>query len=810
MPIEFVQRLSITLTRKSLFIVLLMGLIVALIQVYIDFRDQTTHVQTRVNEIMDASAAAATRAVHHLDNELAQEVVNGLTKYDFLHHISITDDRGQLMAIFDSPITHSETTWLTRLISEYSTTYKRPLRHKSEMYEGLLTIKINNDRALSPIYKRSLYILGTGLARNLLLAVLLAFLYHYLLTRPLFSMAKNFSLVQRNRHSLSRLPYIKNHEHNELGQIVDSANALISALEKRENEVEQSEKQLRIILNASPNQVFALNRQGEFVFLNSATANFYKKNTKSLEGKNFFELHKNIDLHEAQEFSEHVKEAQLHPAAKYEREQTMKDAAGVEHVVHVSYIPYSLYDQDCVLVISSDVTARVDAENRVERLAYFDVLTQLPNKHQIHERLQEDIRESKKQLCYGALLFIDIDNFKRINDTLGHSTGDALLLKLSSRMQTQIRKSETLARLGGDEFILSVPSMSPDLHKTRDLVSNLADRLLKSIRQPVRLGTHEFEVSASIGIALYPDQSLDLDKLLSAADTAMYQAKRQGQDQFVIFESTMSDEVSRLLVLESDIRKGICEGQFTFYLQPLLDSHTREMVSAEALLRWQHPEKGQVLPGEFIGYLENSPMIGKVGEIILDQVCAFIYSCRNRGVMSRHTRIAINVSAREFYQNNFVEMVTSCLSKYHLHGSCLEIEITEGAALLHLEQALEKMHQLKELGIRFALDDFGTGYSSLNYLKQLPVDKIKIDKSFIKDITFDHQDAMLVSSIIAIANTLNLEVVAEGVETEDQAAWLNFHGRIQFQGFLFDRPMPQHEFEAHYLDENPTMAMPIY
>lgn len=809
MPIDFIQRLSITLTRKSLIIVLVMGVLVAGVQVYMDFHDQNKHIKTRVDEILDASSTPATRAVHHLDKDLAQEVVNGLAKYDFVQHISIVDDRHDVMAIYDSPVTSSETIWLTRLISDYSTTFSRSLRYNSESYQGKLIIKVNNDRALLPIYKRSLTIFASGLTRNLILAVLLAYLYHYYLTRPLFALANKFNQAKRDVSSAELIPHIKQHEHNELGQIVDSANALITALNERERELEQSEAQLRIILNASPNQVFAINKAGEFVFLNTATATFYQKSVKHLKGKNFFEVHGNIDENEAEEFHSQVKRALKNPLSKYESEQSIKDASGIEHVFHVSYIPYKLYDQDCILVIASDVTARVEAENRVERLAYFDSLTQLPNKHQLHERLEQDIRDSKKQQSYGALLFIDIDNFKRINESLGHSTGDALLLKLSSRMQTQIRKSETLARLGGDEFILSVPDISKDVRKTRDLVSNLAERLLKSIRQPVYLGSNEFEVSASIGIALYPDQSMDLDKLLSAADTAMYQAKRQGHDRFVIFESSMSEEASRTLELESDIRRGINEGQFEFYLQPLLDSQSREMVSAEALLRWKHPEKGQILPGQFISYLENSPMIGKVGEIILEKVCAFIYSCRERGIMTPKTSIAINISAQEFYQTNFVSMVKSALDKYHLHGSCLELEITEGAALLHLEEAIEKMNQLRELGVRFALDDFGTGYSSLNYLKQLPVDKIKIDKSFIKDITVDHQDAMLVASIIAIANTLKLEVVAEGVETEDQAAWLNFHGHIQFQGFLFDRPMPQEEFEAHYLDENPNLAMPI-
>lgn len=809
MPIEFTQRLSFSLIRTSILVVLIVGSIIAALQVYVDYKDKLALIDTNLESVLDASSTPAGRAIYQLDNDLAQELVNGLKKYSFLHHISIYDDSGHIMAIHDQPIPSTETIWLTKMLTGYSKTYERELSDTAGGYSGKLVLKINNDEVLAPIYKRGLYIFLTGIARTLIIALILAYLYHRLLTRPLSNISNNLSSLNKTELSSARLPPIKHHEQNELGRIIDSANELLSIINKREQALEQSEQQLRIILNASPNLVFALNQNGEFVFLNSATANFYEDTVTNLENKNFFELHKSICEKQSYKLFQHVEKAEAKPTENATYEIELNDTEGEGHIFHVSFIPYSLFQQNCVLIIANDVTARVKAENRVERLAYFDTLTQLPNRHQIQERLHEDVRTTEKMDAYGALLFIDIDDFKRINDTFGHSTGDALLLKLSNRMQTQIRRTETLARLGGDEFILSVPGISKSPEKTEALVSNLAERLLRNIRKSLRIGEHELEVSASIGIAIYSQSAHDLDKLLSAADTAMYQAKAQGRDRYLIFNSSMSEEASRLVKLESDIRKAIGEHQFEFYLQPLMDSSSREMVGAEALLRWQHPEKGQVQPGEFIDFLENSPMIGKVGEQILDQVCGFIYSCRNRGVMSKNTRIAVNISAREFHQPDFVNIVTEVLNKYHLEGSCLEIEITEGAALQNIDQSIEKMEQLRELGVKFALDDFGTGYSSLSYLKQLPIDKIKIDKSFIKDITYDRQDAMLVSAIIAIADTLDLEVVAEGVETEDQAAWLQHHGKVQFQGFLFDKPMPQAEFENSYLNEDPTFALPI-
>lgn len=814
MSIEFSQRLSFTLTRTSLLVVLAVGSLIAALQVYIDYIDQKKLIESRMQSIIQASTMPAKRAIYELDSHLAQEVVNGLKKYKFLHHISIVDDSGNIMAIHDQSIPKTDTIWLTRLLKGYSTTYQHTIGDTSTQYSGQLVLKLSNDKVLAPIYKRSLYIFATGIARTLILAIILALVYHRLLTRPLVEISRNFSSLNLDSQtdidlSSAKLTPIKNHEHNELGHIVDSANDLLSILDKREKALEQSEKQLRIILNASPNQVFALNKAGDFVFLNTATANFYQSTVENLTGKNFYNTHKGNDEQEAYVFFQHIERAETQSTEANISELKLKDADGKTRILQISLIPYSLDQESCILVIANDVTARIEAENRVERLAYFDTLTQLPNRHHIQKRLLEDIRTSEKMGTYGALLFIDIDDFKRINDSFGHSTGDALLLKLSNRMQSQIRKSETLARLGGDEFILSVPNIASSPERTQTLASNLAERILRSIRKPLRIGEHELEVSASIGLTLYPQANQDLDKLLSAADTAMYQAKAQGRDRYLIFDPTMSEEANRLVKLESDIRKAISEQQFTFYLQPLLNSSTRKMIGAEALLRWHHPERGQLFPDEFIEFLENSPMISKVGELILDKVCAFIASCKNRNMMEPTTRIAVNISAREFYQPNFVSVVTDSLYKYGLDGSCLELEITEGSALKHIDQSIEKMHQLKDLGITFALDDFGTGYSSLSYLKQLPVDKIKIDKSFIKGITYDKQDAMLVSAIIAIANTLELDVVAEGVETEAQATWLHHHGEIQLQGFLFDKAMPQAEFEKSYLTEAAPLELSI-
>lgn len=808
MSIDLPQRLSFNLTRISLAAVVLLGALLTSLQVYMDYHEQRKIVQSHIQGLLKVSAGTAKLALQQGDASLAQEVVNGLAKYPFLHHISITNTQGNVVAVYDDPLPESDTGWLTRMLQDTSSSYRYPLKDHDNAIAALV-IKLNVDAVLKPLYKRSLRTFGIDLTRTVALVLILAFCYHIFLTRPLSAIARNFTALHDGSKHNGRLAMPETLRNNELGQIIEAANTLLSTLEAREKALEQKEAQLRVSLNASPNQVFALDSQGNFIFANTATASFYKKTVSTLEGQNFQYIHSAIDENEAREITQFIRQAEQHPTLTHEQEHSLIDADGIEHFVHAYYVPYKVNEKKCVLVIVSDITARVEAENRIEKLAYFDTLTHLPNKQQIHDRLRDDLQLCRRSRSYGALLYVDIDNFKRINETLGHNIGDIMLLKIAQRMQKQIRKSETLARLGGDEFILSVPNIGMTLDKAQDLVTVLATRVLESIREPIVLVDGEFVVSASIGVVLYPFDEDNIDRLLSSADTAMYQAKRQGRDRFVVFDVRMSEEANRLVKLESDLRRAINEDQFSFYLQPQIDSSTNAIVGAEALLRWHHPEAGLVDNDSYIDFLQNSPMIDKVGERLLDKVCEFIHASRASGVMDNSVRIAVNLSAREFYQARFVSMVVDCLNKYHLHGNCLEFEITEGAALLRLDQTLDKISQLKELGISFALDDFGTGYSSLSYLKQLPIDKIKIDKSFVKDVTYDKQDAMLVASIIAIAKTLDLEVVAEGVETEDQAVWLNFHGKVYFQGFLYDKPMPVEEFERHHLVKNPTMELPI-
>ncbi|BFM19002.1 putative bifunctional diguanylate cyclase/phosphodiesterase [Gilvimarinus japonicus] len=799
MTIDLFQRLSYKLARTSFVVVVVLGVLVASLQVYLDFRSHYQEIREGVEEISRVSRSAAQRAVFLLDERLAEQVVDGLSEYRFLNHIAIFDDQDQLMAEYRQPVKVSQTLWLTKLLVGESEAFEYMLQSSPDAPTGTLRLELNKDRALSPFYQRAWRVLLTGTARNIGIALVLVLVYHFLLTRPLVNLASRFAALDHSKVPVNAIPHLRQHEQDELGYIVNSANRLLKNFNQKHIELQHQKQQLSLILDASPNQVFAVNGDGELLFYNQAFKRYFSDNTTN----NYFAMLTKMGIKESGQLKSLIVRVCRKQSPLFNRQQHFSGIRNESHTMQMSLVPFVSDHIIYVIVVLADITELVEAEQRVEYLAYRDTLTGLANRNKILEQLQEDLHKCKAGNRYGAVLLIDLNDFKRINDTMGHSLGDELLLHLSQRMAMRVHEPETLARLGGDEFILSMPDISDDLEETRARAEYVASRFLETISQPVTLGNQDFSVNATVGIALYPLDGVSVELLLSQADTALNEAKRSAVNNCQVFEPQMAEEVNRLLQLESDIRSSFQDHQFIFYLQPLIDLHTRSLVGAEALIRWEHPLRGQVQPAEFISFLENSDMINPVGLQLLDDVCQFIRYHKEAGRFPVELRVAVNISERQLYDADFVGKCLSVLRKYKLPGSCLEFEITEGAALHNLDEVVDKMRKLQNEGITFALDDFGTGYSSLSYLKRLPVNKIKIDKSFIDDITIDPQDAAMVASIIAIAQNMNLIIVAEGVETDAQAQWLSQYDGILIQGYLFDRPLSPDIFAQNYLPELP-------
>lgn len=805
MPTNFFHRLPFKLALSSLSLAILLGFIIAGGQLYLDFKTKNHEIELNTRKIILSHSTSAQRTVHQLDKKLAADVVKGISHYKALQVIAIYNENDDILAAIHHELIPSSTQRITRLLVGDFREFKHPLIYHNGEYQGYLYIKVNNDSALQPLYERAIFIFLSELVRSVSLALILICVYHLLITRPLVTIANSLSQIQMNKTHGNRITPLKKHIEDELGYIVNTANNLIDHLESRQQDVEQREHQLRVILDATPNQVFAVNLDGQIIFVNSTTEHFYQLNAAVLIGQNHFDILSAINRDEAREFFSQFNRAQSESQQSHSCKLKLTDANASHHVMHTAFVHFKLYDTACILVILNDITSQVKAEERVEKLAYYDTLTQLPNRNQIRERLQRDIASTQKNRRFGAVLFIDIDNFKRINDTMGHSIGDELLLIVSKKMLTQIRSTETLARLGGDEFILSVPNIADNRDSARSQIIDIAYRLLNCLRKPIHLANRDFLVSASVGIALYPEKSQDIDKLLQHADTAMYQAKKNGRDCFELFAPEMEVEANHLIQLETDIRHAIEKKEFEFYLQPIILQSDHSLYGAELLMRWNHPQKGLLSPVYFMDFLVESSMMREIGAQFFDAICAFIVESKNQHFDFDNKRISINLSAKELYQPGFITNIENTLQKYQLSGDHFEFEITEGAALQHVDDAVAKMLKLQRKGIQFALDDFGTGYSSLSYLKRLPVNKMKIDKSFIKDLTRSPQDAALVASMVAIAKNLDILIVAEGIEEQDQIDWFSNYDNILFQGYYFSKPLPAKTFRQRFMLQTATI-----
>jgi diguanylate cyclase (GGDEF)-like protein/PAS domain S-box-containing protein len=442
----------------------------------------------------------------------------------------------------------------------------------------------------------------------------------------------------------------------------------------------------------------------------------------------------------------------------------------------------------------TDITRRKLAEDEIKSLAFFDPLTRLPNRRLLIDRLQQAFATSGRSGRWGALLFLDLDHFKNLNDTLGHDIGDLLLQQVAQRLTECVREGDTVARLGGDEFVVMLEGLSQDEAEAATQTGTLGQKIVASLNQPFHLGKHVHHSTPSIGATQFNAHNCTVDELLEQSDLAMYKAKTSGRNALCFFDPQMQAVVTARASMEAKIRKAVSENQFVLYYQPQILARFN-VVGAEGLVRWKDPDRGIVPPSEFISLAEESGLILPIGLWVLRAACEqlAIWATIPR---SRHLTISVNVSARQLYQQDFVHEVLAVIKSAGANPNLLKLELTESLLVSNVEETIEKKLLLKGHGVRFALDDFGTGFSSLAYLKRLPLDQLKIDQSFVRDILTDPNDAAIAKTVIALAGSLGLSVIAEGVETESQRGLLEAQGCDSYQGYLFGRPMPIAEFEV--------------
>jgi diguanylate cyclase (GGDEF)-like protein/PAS domain S-box-containing protein len=577
-------------------------------------------------------------------------------------------------------------------------------------------------------------------------------------------------------------------------ELIQNKNVLEQLVIERNKSLTESKRRYQTLFDKSADALILLNDDG-FVDCNQATLDMFGYKSKS----ELYKLHPSSISPEFQPDGEAssvkadrmVEKALQDGSHCFEWQHQRKNGETFPAEVILTVIPSR--EEQLVHAIVRDISERKKAEEEIRFRAYYDSLTRLPNRQLLLDRLEQAIMSSQRSADFNAILFIDLDRFKSINDSLGHNTGDLLLIDTAARIKHCIREIDTAARFGGDEYVVLLKHIGEEQDEASFNAKRIAQSINRAFQQPFILNHQEIHITCSIGITIFPIANDSVEDIIKHADTAMYSAKESGRNKIAFYLSEMHETVLKRLALEKDLRTAVKNKQLSVHYQPQLDRQN-QVIGVEALARWMHPEHGFVNPETFIGIAEETGLINELGQFILEQAISDMLSLQQDNCMP--PQLSVNISPHQFRHNEFIGMIKSALGLHQLEPHFLTLEVTENVIINNLNETIGKFEELRQLDIRMSLDDFGTGYSSLSHLKRLPLDELKIDKSFVFDLLKDPHDALLVQTILNIASEFGLDTVAEGVEDEDQLAFLQSKGCKYYQGYYFSRPLPLAELKA--------------
>jgi len=615
------------------------------------------------------------------------------------------------------------------------------------------------------------------------------------------------ALRRGGAYAFLRKPY----EPDEL--LLKIENALIKRRLEKENkamnlQLLESERWYRYMVNSSPDIVYMLDANGRFTFLNDRVEPLFGYRKESLIGQHYSAL---IYLEDLESARYTMNEKRVGDRAS--RNMELRVRHNIESkLLTLEFSSFGIYeesrtDQPAKYVgtygVAKDVTEKKKTEQIISYQAYHDLLTGLANRILFKDHLDLALAQAKRGQKMLAVMFLDLDRFKVVNDTLGHVIGDSLLKKVASRLKGCLREGDTLARQGGDEFTLLLPQIDD-----REDAMRTAEKIIKSFAVPFQIDGHELYVTISIGVALYPMDGESIDTLIKNADIAMYDSKAKGRNRCQLYSSSMNVSFAEKLSIEMEMRKAIERQEFQVFYQPQINVSTGRISGMEALVRWVSPLHGGITPLEFIPLAEETGLILSIGEFVLKSACKQVMLWKNAGL--HPPRMAVNITSRQIEQDGFCDYILQLLQEYHLDGSMLELEVTESTLLKDGEQMIAKLKMLASMGIKIALDDFGTGYSSMSYLQKFPIDTIKIDQSFVRGLPGDPSNVSIVTAICAMAQGLKMNLIAEGVEKSDQLEFLRALNCNEVQGFLFSKPLPGNEITGLLMRNGPLVPLAFY
>lgn len=769
------SRVGKRLLAQILLVSSLITLVLTGSQLYWDYHVDRDLIDQRLKQIEISNIPGITEQLWTVNSAGLQVQLEGLAKHPDIRFLEVRDLNGQGVAAAGQ-------------VAKGATVDRQfPLRYDFDGRDiplGQLHVAADLQAVYDRLVDKALVILASQGVKTFLVSAFILFIVHRLLTRHLGDLAeyaRAFSLP--SSPSPPELSIAKKRD-DELTDLLHAMRDMRSNLIGAYAELGQMEQKFRHIFEGSNDAIFVLDvEQGVILDCNQRAAQMLDYPLDCLRGMLMSEIHPD-EMPEVHDFMQKVTTT----GSGWTSALSCRRSDGVLIPAEISASLTSIDGHPRMLAMVRDHTERRRAEERIKHMAYHDSLTNLPNRTLFQDRLSQALARAQRFEHRVGVLFIDLDNFKTINDSLGHAAGDALLCKIAKRLSRRLRENDTFARLGGDEFVVVLETEGDETPQIKEAAAALAEQVLKTIRRPYRIAEQDIHVSASIGFAVYPDDATTVDELLRRADAAMYHAKNEGRNQLAAYQSYMEEGASRRLALQAALRKALQRNEYVLAVQPQVSLEDGREIGAEALLRWREPGKGIVPPNEFIPFLEDSGLIVDVGQWILRTACGYWKQQLALGKVAADSRIAINVSPLELRAADYCDRLAMVLEATGLPAKNLELELTEQVLIQEFEDVQRKLQILREMGVSLAIDDFGTGYSSLSYLHRLPLDTLKIDLSFVQRLTEGGSDASLVDNIIAMAHKLNLRVVAEGVETEEQKALLIAFGCDYAQGYLFGRP----------------------